>query len=102
MDWSQIHKLHFEPVDYSRFPCIELAIDSVKMHKGGPAILNAANEIAVTHFLEGKIKYIDIAKVIERCLNQIHFNSILSYDSLVELDQQTRDYARTICQHGTY
>jgi len=102
MDWSQINKLHFEPVDYSRFPCIELAIDSVKMHKGGPAILNAANEIAVTHFLEGKIKYIDIAKVIERCLNQIHFNSILSYDSLVELDQQTRDYARTICQHGTY
>jgi 1-deoxy-D-xylulose 5-phosphate reductoisomerase len=53
------------------------------------------------YFLEGKIKYIEIAKVIERCLNQIRFNSTLSYDSLVELDQQTRDYARTICQHGT-
>tara|TARA_B100000575_G_scaffold294579_1_gene311735 strand:- start:12379 stop:13551 length:1173 start_codon:yes stop_codon:yes gene_type:complete len=101
MDWSQIHKLHFEPVDYLRFPCIELAINSVRLHNGGPAILNAANEVAVAYFLEGKIKYIDIVKIIERCLNQIQFNSTLSYDSLVELDQQTRDYARTICQHGT-
>ena len=101
MDWNQKYRLHFEPVDYSRFPCIELAIDSVRMHKGGPAILNAANEIAVTQFLEGKIKYIDIPKIIERCLNKIHFDSALNYDSLVELDQQTRDYARTICQHGT-
>ena len=101
MDWNQKYRLHFEPVDNSRFPCIELAIDSVRMHKGGPAILNAANEIAVTQFLEGKIKYIDIPKIIERCLNKIHFSSALNYDSLVELDQQTRDYARTICQHGT-
>ena len=101
MDWNQKYKLHFEPVDYSRFPCIELAIDSVRMHKGGPAILNAANEIAVAQFLEGKIKYIDIPKIIERCLTKIHFNSTLNYDSLAELDQQTRDYARTICQYGT-
>ena len=101
MDWNQMHKLHFEPVDYSRFPCIELAMESVKLHKGGPAVLNAANEIAVEYFLEGKIKYIDIAIIIERCLNQIRFNSTLSYDSLVELDQQTRAYARTICQYGT-
>lgn len=101
MDWTQMHTLHFEPVDYSRFPCVELAMESVKLHKGGPAVLNAANEIAVEYFLEGKIKYIDIAIIIERCLNQIRFNSTLSYDSLVELDQQTRAYARTICQYGT-
>lgn len=100
MDWSQMHRLHFEPVDYTRFPCIELAIGSVGLHQGGPAILNAANEIAVAHFLKGKIKYIDIAKIIEHCLNQIQFNSTLSYDSLLDLDKQTRDYVRTICQHG--
>jgi 1-deoxy-D-xylulose-5-phosphate reductoisomerase len=34
MDWSKMHKLHFEPVDYSRFPCIELAMESVKLHNG--------------------------------------------------------------------
>lgn len=101
MNWTQMHTLNFEPVDYSRFPCIELAMESVKLHKGGPAVLNAANEIAVEYFLEGKIKYIDISIIIERCLNQIRFNSTLSYDSLVELDQQTRAYAKTICQHGT-
>ena len=88
-------------MDYSRFPLIELAIDSVRIQREVLLILNAANEIAVTQFLEGKIKYIDIPKIIERCLNKIHFDSALNYDSLVELDQQTRDYARTICQHGS-
>ena len=101
MDWCKMHNLHFEPVDTKRFPCIQLAIDSVSLHVGGPAILNAANEIAVAHFLEGKIKYIDIPKIIEKSLNQISFNQSLDVESLMALDAETRDYARTICQHGS-
>ncbi len=101
MDWSMMHQLHFEPVDVNRFPCIQLAIDSVSMHEGAPAILNAANEIAVAHFLEGKIKYIEIPKIIEKSLNQISFNQSLDVESLMALDKETRDYARTICQHGS-
>jgi 1-deoxy-D-xylulose-5-phosphate reductoisomerase len=101
MDWGKMHNLHFEPVDTKRFPCIQLAIDSVSLHVGGPAILNAANEIAVAHFLEGKIKYIDIPKIIEKSLNQISFNQSLDVESLMALDAETRDYVRTICQNGS-
>ena len=93
--------MSFLAPDFKHYPCLELAYEALNAGQGTQTVMNAANEIAVEYFLEGKIKYIDIAIIIERCLNQIRFNSTLSYDSLVELDQQTRAYARTICQYGT-
>lgn len=70
VDWSLVKSLDFEPPDYDKFPCLRLAIEAGK--KGGtyPAVLCAADEVAVELFLDGHIRFADIAAVIERTLEQ--------------------------------
>ncbi|PIP68638.1 MAG: 1-deoxy-D-xylulose-5-phosphate reductoisomerase [Candidatus Omnitrophica bacterium CG_4_9_14_0_2_um_filter_42_8] len=67
-DFSKIKNLTFYKPDFERFPCMDLAYDAGK--KGGtfPSALNASNETAVKEFMEGRIKFIDIPKVIDRVL----------------------------------
>ena len=96
MDWSLHQNLTFEPVDYLRFPCVKLAIDAVKEGGGTPAVLNAANEIAVQRFLNEEIGYIDIAKVVEKSLQNIPGEGELSIELLKEIDKETRAFTSTI------
>ena len=70
IDWSKIDSLNFEPVDYDRFPCLKLAIDAGKSGGTYPAVLCAADEIAVDRFLNHTIGFIDIAKIVEKTLEQ--------------------------------
>ncbi len=96
LDWQSAFDLTFEPVDYERFPCLRLANEAIKEGGLAPAILNAANEIAVERFLNKEITYIDIPKVIESCLDQLNKSGPVTLESLKRIDQRARELALTI------
>jgi 1-deoxy-D-xylulose-5-phosphate reductoisomerase len=70
LDWKNIKNLAFEPPDPTAFPCLKLAIEAGR--KGGtyPAALCAADEVAVELFLSGRIKFTDIAKLVQQTLDE--------------------------------
>jgi 1-deoxy-D-xylulose-5-phosphate reductoisomerase len=74
-DWTRFADLHFEPPDTNKFPCLRLAIDVGKRGGTFPAALCAADEAAVELFLAGRIRFLDIAPLIERVLEQ-HTNVV--------------------------
>lgn len=96
LDWGAAFDLAFEPVDYDRFPCLGLAIEAIKEGGLAPAILNAANEVAVARFLKEEITYIEIPKVIESCLERLNNSDDITLESLKDIDNEARDLASTI------
>ncbi|TAL70930.1 MAG: 1-deoxy-D-xylulose-5-phosphate reductoisomerase [Bacteroidetes bacterium] len=90
LDLTDIGILTFEIPDYFRFPCLKLAYDAIE--KGGSAtvVLNAANEIAVKAFLEGRISFTDIAQLIDKALNKIKIITQPTLDEIIESDKETR------------
>lgn len=96
LDLTEIKKLDFEPVSYSRFPCLRLAYQAV--HTGGDAtaILNAANEVAVDAFLCGKIAYTDIPIVIDAVMQSISVCTVTGLEQILETDQKARKFATQI------
>ena len=89
------HQLDFQAPDAARFPALSLARQA--MQEGGlaPAILNAANEIAVAAFLQQKIRFTEIATVVEHTLNQIQNSAAESIELILQADQN----ARAVAQH---
>ena len=96
IDWSQAQELTFLPVDYEKFPCLKLAINSIEQGGVAPTVLNAANEVAVKRFLNKEINYIGIPKIVEECLNKIGLSHHVEIDSLIEIDKETRKLAAHI------
>ncbi len=96
MDWSVTQELSFTPVDFERFPCVKLAIDAITNGGLAPAVLNAANEIAVQRFLNKEIGYIDIPKIVESCLDRVESGQKVTIDTLIEINKETREYASRI------
>jgi 1-deoxy-D-xylulose-5-phosphate reductoisomerase len=96
MNWKEAQNLTFEPVDFERFPCIKLAMQSTEMGDYAPAVLNAANEIAVERFLNGEIGYIYISKIVEKSLLKINSSDSLNTETLKEIDKETRSYAASL------
>ncbi|MDJ0839501.1 MAG: 1-deoxy-D-xylulose-5-phosphate reductoisomerase [Acidobacteriota bacterium] len=82
--------LEFFPADRKRFPCIQLAYDALNMGGAAPAVLNAANEVAVQAFLDGAVGFSDIPKVNSACMNELGGRKVASLDDLIELDAETR------------
>ena len=68
LDLFAVARLDFEPPDMQRFPCLRLAFDAVAAGGVAPVVLNAANEVAVARFLEGRLRFTDIAAVVDHCL----------------------------------
>ena len=93
LDLFSHHQLDFQAPDVTRFPALKLARQA--MQRGGlaPAILNAANEVAVAAFLQEKIAFLDIASVVEHTLNQIENQSATSLELILQVDQRARDVA---------
>lgn len=90
VDFSKIAPLELKTPDPKRFPCLKLATQA--MHSGGtvPAILNAANEIAVAAFLDRRIKFNEIALVVANTLETIPGNTVTHLEMLLETDAQAR------------
>lgn len=96
LNYAEKLSLTFEPVDDLKFPCVTIAVNAAK--EGGimPAVMNAANEVAVERFLNREIRYIDIPILIEQSLNKFHNKEIISPQTLAEADTETRKFVNTL------
>jgi len=101
LELARLGHLDFEAPDMARFPCLRLSLDALKQGQGACITLNAANEVAVDGFLRGRIRYTQIAAIIERCLDDgaAHGAGIPgSLDEVLHLDARTRQLASGYCQ----
>ena len=89
-DFTKYPSLTFEKPDTETFRNLALAYHA--LNKGGnmPCILNAANEVAVSQFLEGRIGFLEMSEMVERCLEKIDYIGTPTYEDYVETDQKTR------------
>ncbi len=94
LDLFEIARLDFERPDLQRFPCLALAFAALRAGGAAPATINAANEEAVEAFLERRIGFLDIARVIEPCLERCTGFAVDSLDAVFAADAQARDWAR--------
>ncbi|MDC0644955.1 1-deoxy-D-xylulose-5-phosphate reductoisomerase [Alphaproteobacteria bacterium] len=93
LDLATIGQLSFEAVDMQRFPCFALARQALRDGGAAPAILNAANEVAVAAFLQGKIEFTRIAAVVDTVLDQSASAQIDSLEAVMAIDAASRDLA---------
>ena len=94
LDFSRLSKLSFEEPDDERFPCLGLAYEALRRGGTTPAALNAANEVAVAAFLEGKIRFADIARIIESIFHKHQPRDASSIESILSADREARVMAR--------
>src|SRR3954453_1276210 len=93
LDLAEIGALTFEPVDEDAFACLRLARAAARAGGTAPCVLNAANEIAVHAFLNGRLDFLGIPAVIEETLEQLSPQPVRSFESLYEADRETRGLA---------
>jgi len=94
LDFYNMGNLTFEEPDTDTFNCLKLAYKAGKMGGNMPAIMNAANEIAVELFLDYKIKYLQIEEIIEKCMNKFEHNNNPNLEGILEVDLKVREYVR--------
>ncbi len=95
-EFPEIQKLTFFKPDLEKFDCLRLAFDSLKSAGNAPCILNAANEIAVDAFLNGKIKFIEIAEYVNKALDIIEYQSSVTLETIFECNTKTRNLVTTL------
>ena len=93
LDFGALSALTFQKPDFDRFPCLKLAYQAMNAGGAAPCVLNAANEVAVAAFLDKRIKFTDIAKVVAHCLAQDFSDGRHDIESLLAQDAQTRRQA---------
>jgi len=98
LDLCRIGKLTFEEPDLHRFPCLKLAFDSLRAGGNAPATLNAANEIAVEAFLSGRLRFDQIAQLVESVLATTPVARLVDLDAVRSADQQARLAANAALQ----
>ncbi len=94
LDLFSVARLDFEPPDESRFPCLSLAYRAAREEGSSPAVLNAANEVAVEAFLDCRIPFTSISEVIESVMDQMGVIDTFGLEQILEIDQQARSLAR--------
>ena len=105
LDLFSLRALHFQPPDHDRFPCLQLAIEAVRCGGTMPAVLNAANEVAVQAFLEGSINFLAIPKVIEAVMARHNVEALENISVALEADRWAREQATvaaTACSSPGY
>lgn len=94
LDLTEIKSLEFYPVDEQRFPLFGLARKALAAGLSFPVVLNAANEVAVQAFLEGKIAYGEIFKVVNHCLGRHRPRALAGLEDILAVDRETRSQAQ--------
>ncbi len=89
-DLTQIGQLNFEPMDFNRFPMLDLAFTVGKKGGAYPTVYNAANEIAATSFIDGKISYLQIEQFVQRAVDHYQETTEVTLSEVIEIDKQTR------------
>jgi 1-deoxy-D-xylulose-5-phosphate reductoisomerase len=84
--------LTFEPVNREKFPCLDLAYEATRQGGSAPAVLNAANEVAVHQFLAGRIGFDEIATLIHKALDGVPARQPGSVQDVLEVDREVREW----------
>jgi len=90
MDFGKFNNLTFEEPDLKKFRCLKLAFDALNSGGTYPAVLNAANEIAVELFLNEKVNFLSISEIIEEQLNKHNNNLDFELDDVIEIDRSVK------------
>ena len=94
LDWSKMKRLDFEKASTRRFPCLRLAREAMKKGGAWPCALNAADEVAVSAFLDQRLPFLGIPKVIERVLERTPRVKFGAMDDVLAADAEARRMAR--------
>lgn len=98
LDFTKISNLTFREPDFVRYPCLRLAMQASLSGQAATTCLNASNEVAVDAFLNNRISYLDIAKVVEETLNQMPYATLSSIDEILQTDAKSREVALKIVE----
>lgn len=96
LDLAEIGSLSFISPDERHFPSLKITRQVLQNGGSAPTILNASNEVAVYAFLEGKIGFLDIAKIVEETLSRISFHKMKSLSDVHEVDENARRVAQEL------
>ena len=96
LDLFEISSLHFERPDFERFPCLALAYRALSQGESAPAVLNAANELAVEAFLGGKIRFSDIPKIVDVVMNRSQITRLDTLKDVLAADSTARGLAKQL------
>jgi 1-deoxy-D-xylulose-5-phosphate reductoisomerase len=104
LDLSLVGRLDFEPPDHARFPSLGLARAAARAGGTAPAILNAANEVAVRAFLEGRLNFTGICTVIDKVLQRLDARPVRALGDVLDADAAARRLASTLIEpaHGAH
>jgi 1-deoxy-D-xylulose-5-phosphate reductoisomerase len=100
LDLAGLSELTFEEPDTGRFPCLALAYEALRLGGTAPAALNAANEVAVAAFLDGKIRLPDIARIIGSVMDKHQSRDASSLESILSADDEARVTAQAEVNHA--
>ncbi|MDI3280695.1 MAG: 1-deoxy-D-xylulose-5-phosphate reductoisomerase [Bacillota bacterium] len=98
LDLAAVGALHFEVPDAERFPCLRLAYQAGRLGGTAPAVLNAANEVAVHAFLEERIPFLAIPRVVEHCLERHEVEAAPELEGILGADEWARREARRMVE----
>jgi len=101
LDLTALASLTFETVDPCRFPCFKIAREALEVGGVAPAVLNAANEVAVDAFLQSKISFNEIASIVEATLAIGLDGDTTTIDAVFAIDQNARQEANTLVAKGS-
>ncbi|CAI8847748.1 1-deoxy-D-xylulose-5-phosphate reductoisomerase [Pseudomonas serbica] len=101
LDLFAVARLDFQAPDEDRFPCLRLARQAAEAGNSAPAMLNAANEVAVAAFLDGRVRYLEIASIIEEVLNLEPVVAVSDLEAVFTADAKARVLAgQWLSRHG--
>jgi 1-deoxy-D-xylulose-5-phosphate reductoisomerase len=100
LDLPQREVLTFSRPDPQRFPCLKLAVQAIELGETMPAVLNAANEVAVNAFLEGAIPFTKIPILIHRVMEDHEVRSVQTVEDILRADQWAREKSKALLEGG--
>jgi len=100
LDLFQLQNLSFYPPDDHKFPCLRLAYDACQVGSTMPAVLNAVNEVAVDAFLNGRIGFLDVPRLIESCMERHLVARETTLDNILEADRWAREESLRMIHNG--
>ncbi|MGU9867469.1 1-deoxy-D-xylulose-5-phosphate reductoisomerase [Kluyvera ascorbata] len=99
LDFCKMGALSFSEPDYARYPCLKLAMEAFEQGQAATTALNAANEVSVAAFLDGQIRFTDIASVNLAVLNHLNHREPQSVDEVLMIDTRAREEAAIQTKH---
>ncbi len=96
LDLASVGKLEFFDVDEKKFPAVKICREAMEVDGSAPAVLNAANEVAVERFLKGEISFDQIIKIVAKTLEKIPHRKLNSIEEVLDFDRKAREISRNI------